>query len=183
MKTTNRNHYVDENSTGAWVLSTKLARHAGIYISAVLISAAAPPAYSAQPLAQGALIRVSVAETDLMSKGQVVKLSAGAVATPIITQLSEAGYLTHGADAGYTLDVTVGSYDSGSYIGLAKTAHIGVDYALADAAGDTVRNWHADCTHRVAFNLESTAKRNAAAVTACLDELAQGVAAALRGAP
>jgi hypothetical protein len=54
---------------------------------------------------------------------------------------------------------------------------------LADAAGDTVRNWHADCTHRTAFNLESTAKRNATAVAACLDELAQGAAEALRATP
>ena len=157
--------------------------HSEIFISAILISLFASPANSAEKIAQGALIRVNIAETDQISKGQVVKLTAAAVAGPIIKGLSEAGYLPQGAAEGYLLDVTVGTYDSGSYIGLAKTAHIGVDYALTDAAGDTVRNWHADCTHRIAFNMESTAKRNAAAVAACLDELAQGAAASIRAAP
>ncbi|TFU01313.1 hypothetical protein EUV02_13545 [Polymorphobacter arshaanensis] len=134
-------------------------------------------------IAQGVLVRVNVAETDQISKGQVVKLTTAAVTAPIVEHLSEAGYLTHGAAEGFTLDVTVAFYDSGNYIGMAKTARIGMDFVLADAAGDTVRNWHADCTHRTAFNMESTAKRNATAVAACLDELAQGAVKVIHGAP
>lgn len=158
-------------------------RTSEILISAILIAAAAASACTAAMIAQGALVRVNVAETDQISKGQVVKLTTAAVTGPIVEQLSAAGYLTHGTAEGFTLDVTIASYDSGSYIGMAKTARIGMDFALADAAGDTVRNWHADCTHRTAFNMESTAKRNATAVAACLDELAQGAAEALSAAP
>jgi len=105
------------------------------------------------------------------------------LAKPLAAGLSDAGFPTAIDGDDLQLRANVVAYDSGSYLGFAKTATIAVDFELRDTQGATIKAWHGDCKQRVAFNMNSTATRNAEAVTMCIEQLAQDAVAAILSAP
>lgn len=131
----------------------------------------------------GRNIAVSATISPTVPHSQTVRFEPKAVVTPLVAALSAAGYPTAGDGKDLQLAAIVTAYDSGSYIGFAKTASIAIDFELVDAGGDTIKAWHADCKHRVGFNMRSTATRNAEAVTACFEQIARDAVSEINTAP
>lgn len=124
---------------------------------------------------------VAVPETPLLTDRQVVKLDAPELRERFVDALNTNGFALarRGYDRLLTVDVT--AFDSGNYLGGAKTATMTIQYKLVDGAGAPIDHWVDACQFRAKLDFQSSPSRNVTAVNGCLKDMIVQLVGHLRG--
>ena len=158
-----------------------MIRDSTLAIAAGALAVFATPQASAQSLAKNERVRLEVLASDKLTVRQTVKLAPADILASLHTALTGAAINVVAAAEDGRLIVSIARYDSGPYLGFAKTARMTLDYELRRAAVAEPVRWTDSCEGRAAVDMRSSQERNKTAVQMCLASLGNNLAAALSG--
>ena len=139
------------------------------------------PNAGAQSLEKNERTRLEVIASDKLTNGQTVKLTPADILSPLHAAMTGAAINVVAAAEDAKLMVSIARYDSGPYLGFAKTARITLDYELRRATAAEPVRWSDSCEGRAAVDMRSSQERNKTAVAMCLASLGNNLATALSG--
>ena len=160
-------------------MSSTTARHLCTLGALVKVFGLYAAGAQAQLMGSREPVGLTMAPTDLLAARQVYPITASQFLRQLESQLTGAGVVVAPSQEAARLIVEVSAYDSGPYLGFAKTARIAVNYRLQKA--NASESWSDRCEARAAVDGQDAPNRNRTAVSLCLTILGARLAEKLVG--
>ena len=136
---------------------------------------------SAQMIGARDTISLTLVPSALLAAGQTYKIPPSELLRQLAGRLTDAGIIVESSSDAARVVVEILRYNSGPYLGFAKTARIEVQYTLQVAGPGENLVWTDRCEARAGVDVQDAPDRNRTAVNLCLTGLGARLAERLAG--